>query len=408
MTKTRAKVDISHLSFIILLGAMTAFGPLLSDMYSPALPLVQQDLGTSTSQVQLTLSIAMIGIAFGQFIFGVIADRVPRKTLALTILALVVMASIASALSSHISLFIIARLVQGLAGGGAIVIARATVGELYQGEILSRFFTALMVVNGIISILAPLVSAFILTVAVWRGVFVALAAIGTLMFLAVLTHPKMKTLNATHQTHDNFKAIFKDFGLLLKTPRFLVPMFLQGVTYIMIFSYGAGAPFITQNVYGLSPQNFSMLMVLTGIGLIISSQISNILLRFFNQLNILAGFIIVQMVGAIVVIVTLVFHLPLPVLIFGFMLCVPPVTAIGPLAFSLAMQARTGGSGSASSLLGLFQFVLGSSVAPLIGIQGPESVMPYSIVLGTTIILLVVLMSLTRILLKPVIEQNAQ
>ena len=165
MTKT--KINLSHLSFIILLGAMTAFGPMLSDMYSPALPLVQKDLGTSTSQVQLTLSIAMIGIAFGQFIFGVVADRVPRKTLALTILALVIVASLASAFSSSVSLFIAARLVQGLAGGGAIVIARATIGELYEGEILSRFFTALMVVNGVISILLPVVSAVILTVAEW-------------------------------------------------------------------------------------------------------------------------------------------------------------------------------------------------------------------------------------------------
>ncbi|UXR69439.1 Bcr/CflA family efflux MFS transporter [Staphylococcus sp. IVB6246] len=400
----KSKINLSHLSFIVLLGAMTAFGPMLSDMYSPALPLVQQDMGTSTSQVQLTLSIAMIGIAFGQFIFGVIADRVPRKPLILTILSLVIIASLASAVSSSVTLFIAARLVQGLAGGGAIVIARATVAELYHGEILSRFFTALMVVNGIISILAPLVSALILTVAEWRAIFVALAVIGAVMFLVVLTHPKMKTLNTTHEAHDNFGDIFKDFGRLLKAPHFLVPMFLQGVTYIMIFSYGAGAPFITQNVYGLSPQNFSMLMVLTGIGLIISSQVANILLRFYDQLNVLAGFIVIQVIGAALVITVLLLHLPLILLIVGFMLCVAPVTAIGPLAYSLAMQARTGGSGSASSLLGLFQFVLGSSVAPLIGVQGPESVIPYSIVLGTTIILLLVLMVLTRVLLKPALK----
>ena len=235
-------------------------------------------------------------------------------------------------------------------------------------------------------------------------IFIALAVIGAIMFAAVLTHPKMKTLNTTHQTHDNFADIFKDFGRLLKTPRFLVPMFLQGVTYIMIFSYGAGAPFITQNVYGLSPQNFSMLMVLTGIGLIISSQVANVLLRFFDQLNVLAGLICVQVIGAALVVVVLLLHLPLPVLIVGFMLCVAPVTGIGPLAFSLAMQVRTGGSGSASSLLGLFQFVLGSSVAPLIGVQGPESVIPYSIVLSTTIVLLLVLMLLTRMLLKPTLK----
>lgn len=387
----QGKTPSMPILFIILLGTMTAFGPLLSDMYSPALPLVQKDLMTTTSQTQLTLSIAMIGIAFGQFIFGVMADRVSRRKLALSILVLLIVASLLIAMSASVKLLLVLRFIQGLAGGGAIVIARATAGESLKGAHLSRFFTALMVVNGIISILAPLANAVLLSIGSWRYIFLALAGIGALLFIAVALHPHMKKVQQTQTKQTKLSLVFKDFGRLMKAPSFVLPMLLQGVTYIMIFSFGAGAPFITQNVYGMTPQSFSLLMVFIGIGLIISSQLSNLCLRWWSQLSVLTLFMMIQVLGAIMTIIVLLLHLPLAMLIITLFFAVTPVTAIGPLAFSLAMQMRTGGSGSASSLLGLVQFILGSAIAPLIGIQGPESVVPYSIVLGATVVLLLTL-----------------
>lgn len=388
MRETENNAKPMPILFIILLGTMTAFGPLLSDMYSPALPLVQADLMTSTSQTQLTLSIAMIGIALGQFIFGVMADRVSRRKLALSILALLIVASLLSALSTSVFVLLVLRFIQGLAGGGSIVIARAIAGESFKGEHLSRFFTALMVVNGTISILAPLANAALLSVGTWRYIFFALAAIGVVLFASVAGHPYMKSIQQSQTKAPKLSVVFKDFGHLLKTPAFVLPMLLQGVTYMIIFSYGAGAPFIIQNVYGVSPQSFSFLMVIIGIGLIMSSQASNLCLRKMSQLHVLTLFLMIQVVGAIMTIIVLLYHLPLPLLVITLFLTVTPVTAIGPIAFALAMQMRTGGSGSASSLLGLFQFILGSAVAPLVGIQGAESVIPYSMVLGMTIILL--------------------
>ena len=68
-----------------------------------------------------------------------------------------------------------------------------------------------------------------------------------------------------------------------------------------------------------------------------------------------------------------------------------PVTSIGPLGFSMAMEERTGGSGNASSLLGLFQFILGGLVSPLVGLKGQYNVMPYITVIVITAILIVLL-----------------
>lgn len=78
---------------LIVLGTMTAFGPMIIDMYLPALPAIQQQFNTSTSSIQLTLSFAMIGLALGQFIFGPLSDVFGRKKIALIILSVFVLAS---------------------------------------------------------------------------------------------------------------------------------------------------------------------------------------------------------------------------------------------------------------------------------------------------------------------------
>ena len=147
-----------HLSkiLIVILGVMTAFGPLTIDMYGPSLPKVQHAFGSSISEIQLTLSFAMIGLAIGQFVFGPLSDVLGRKKMALILLIGYLIASLLSVFTVHLTIFLIIRLIQGLAGGGAIVIAKASIGDNYDGDELAKFLTSLMVINGIITIIAPL------------------------------------------------------------------------------------------------------------------------------------------------------------------------------------------------------------------------------------------------------------
>src|SRR5699024_9751570 len=128
-----------------------------------------------------------------------------------------------------------------------------------------------------------------------------------------------------------------------------------------------------------------------GVGLIIMSQLTAKLVAYMNRYLLLIILTTIQIVGVILIIVTLTLHLPLWVLIIAFFLNVCPVTGIGPLSFALAMESRTGGSGNASSLLGLFQFILGGIMSPLVGLQGEYSVLPYITILVITAILIICL-----------------
>lgn len=387
MQNTSAKHFPSIL--IIIFGVMTTFGPLSIDMYSPSLPDVQHAFSSTTSEIQLTISFAMIGLALGQFFFGPLSDAFGRKKIALTILVIYMLASLIAVFTTDLYFFLFLRLIQGLTAGGSIVIAKASIGDKFSGDEMAKFLTSLMVVNGIITIIAPLLGGFALTISTWRSIFVILTIITIIVIIGVLM--KMPSTNHADRTTLNYGRIFKDFGQLLKKPSFVIPMLLQGLTYVMLFSYSAASPFITQKIYSLSPQQFSVILAVNGIGLILVSQIVALLVEKLSRYTLLIYLTLIQIIGVLLIILTLTMHWPIWMLIIAFFLNISPVTSIGPLGFALAMEERTGGSGNASSLLGLFQFILGGVISPLVGLKGQFDASPYLVIISITAILLVIL-----------------
>ncbi|HDB2332355.1 TPA: multidrug effflux MFS transporter [Staphylococcus aureus] len=389
-TKTKTK----HFSFLLLitLGVMTAFGPLTIDMYVPSLPKVQGDFGSTTSEIQLTLSFTMIGLALGQFIFGPLSDAFGRKRIAVSILIIFILVSGLSMFVDQLPLFLTLRFIQGLTGGGVIVIAKASAGDKFSGNALAKFLASLMVVNGIITILAPLAGGLALSVATWRSIFTILTIVALIILIGVASQLPKTSKDELKQV--NFSSVIKDFGSLLKKPAFIIPM---------LFSYSSASPFITQKLYNMTPQQFSIMFAVNGVGLIIVSQVVALLVEKLHRHILLIILTIIQVVGVALIILTLTFHLPLWVLLIAFFLNVCPVTSIGPLGFTMAMEERTGGSGNASSLLGLFQFILGGAVAPLVGLKGEFNTSPYMIIIFITAILLV---SLQIIYFKMIKKQH--
>lgn len=246
-----------------------------------------------------------------------------------------------------------------------------------------------MVINGIITIIAPLLGGLALSIASWRMIFIFLTIITLIVILGILL--KMPVGLHQEQSQLNFKAIFKDFGLLLTKPTFVIPMLLQGLTYVMLFSYSSAAPFISQKMYHMTPLQYSAMFAINGVGLIVVSQITAIIVEKISRYAMLIYLTIIQMLGVVILIFTLILHLPLYVLLIGFFINICPVTSIAPLCFSMAMAERTGGSGNASSLLGLFQFILGGLISPLVGLNGQHDMSPYLIIISATAVLLIAL-----------------
>src|SRR5690606_31752022 len=165
-------------SVILVLGALSAFGPLSLDLYLPALPDLSDDLGVSSVTGQLTMTACMIGLALGQLTVGPLSDRFGRRKPLLLGVAIYALASLLCASMPTASALIALRLVQGVAGGAGIVIARAIVRDLFDTEASARIFSLLAMVTGIAPVLAPVLGGQLMHVTSWRGLFVTLSLIG--------------------------------------------------------------------------------------------------------------------------------------------------------------------------------------------------------------------------------------
>ncbi|AVH45919.1 MULTISPECIES: multidrug effflux MFS transporter [Staphylococcus] len=376
--------------FIIILGALTAIGALSIDMFLPGLPELKNDFNTTTANAQLTLSLFMIGLGLGNLFVGPISDSIGRKKPLVISMIIFALASLGIVFVENIWIMVFLRFVQGFTGGAGAVISRAIASDMYRGNELTKFLALLMLVNGVAPVIAPALGGLILSFAVWRMVFVILTLFGVLMVLGSLFKVP-ESLSVKNRDSSGVNVIFSNFKSLLTTPRFVLPMLIQGVTFIMLFSYISASPFLVQKIYGVSPLHFSWMFAGVGITLIIASQIAGKLVDYFHPQVLLRAFTIIQIIGVVIVSLTLINHWHFALLVIGFIVLVAPVTGVATLGFSIAMEERTTGSGSASSLLGLLQSLLGGLVTPLVNLKGEYNSMPYIIIISLTAILLIIL-----------------
>ena len=379
--------------FVIILGALTAIGALSIDMFLPGLPEIKNDFHTTTSNAQLTLSLFMIGLALGNLFAGPISDATGRKKPLWISMFIYTLASLGIVFVTNIEVMIALRFIQGVTGGAASVISRAIASDMYKGKELTKFLSLLMLVNGVAPVIAPAIGGIILSFAVWRMVFIILTVFGILMVIGSLTKVP-ESLQEDEKDSNGIKEMFKNFKHLLATPKFVLPMLIQGFSFIMLFTYISASPFIIQKIYGMSALQFSIMFAAIGITLIISSQLVGILVDRIERRQLLKIVTYIQVLGVVIVAMTLLNHLSFWILVIGFIVLVAPVTAVASLGFSIAMDESTKGRGSASSLLGLVQFLLGGLMSSLVNVMGEHNVTPYVVIISITAVIMIILQTI--------------
>lgn len=234
-----------------VLGSLVAFGPLSLDMYLPALPLLSEDMQTSTSMVQLSLTACLVGLSVGQLFAGPISDVRGRRIPLLIGLLIYAVSSMLCAVAPSIWTFVLLRFVQGLAGAAGIVIARAMVRDMYEGSEMTKFFALLMLVNGVAPIAAPIFGSQLLHFTTWEGVFVVLCLIGVMMFFVVM-FGLPETLPLERRSKAGITHTLSTFGRLIKDRTFMGYAMAQGLITAAMFAYIAGSPFVLQDIFGVS------------------------------------------------------------------------------------------------------------------------------------------------------------
>jgi MFS transporter, DHA1 family, multidrug resistance protein len=381
MTHNQYDRILAGRKLIVILGGLSAFGPLSMDMYLPGLPALTRDFGASASTGQLTLTACMLGIAAGQLFTGPLSDAQGRRRPLLAGLVGYIAASLACAAAPSIWTLVVLRFIQGTLGGAGVVIARAVVRDIFSGAEAARVFALLMAVMGVAPVFAPLIGGQVLAVTSWRGIFLVLAAIGIPLLLATMAWLP-ETLPTERRHSGGLRATARTFGRLLRDRSFIVPASSFALACAVLFAYIAGSSFVLEDVYGVSPQVFSLVFAVNSAGLIAMSQLGGRLVVRVGAAALLRYALTgVALGSAATLAVTLAGAGLVPLLISLFVI-LSFNGMVFPNATAVSLADQEGALGSASALLGVGQFGTGALIAPLVGLAGTHSALPMGVLIG--------------------------
>ena len=364
---------------------VSTIAPLATDMYVPAFPRVGEDLLAGATQVQLTLTTFFVGMALGQLVGGPVSDARGRRVPLLVSLAVLTLASVACALSPSIPLMMLARFVQGLAGGWAMVTARAVVVDLAEGPRLVRSLNLIAGVGGIAPIVGPLVGAAILQLTHWRVSFWVVALLGALMLLAAAAWvPESLPVGRRHR--GGVAALGRAARHVTGNRAFVGHLVVMALSMGVTFAYVASSAFVLQGMNGLSPVEYSVVFAANAVGLTAATLVAARLAgRVATRTVISIGLGVTGLAGGLLLTGALWWSMPLPVTVVGFLLLMSAQGLVGPNAGALASQAVPDHPGTGSALLGFFQWCAAGVVAPLVGLGGEDTAVPMAAaVLGLT------------------------
>jgi MFS transporter, DHA1 family, multidrug resistance protein len=373
------------LLYILLLGALTALGPFTIDLYLPAFPALETSLGVSEAQVQLTLAGTTVGFAVGQLVVGPFSDKFGRRLPLILATALHIASSAGAALSTDITMLGLFRVLMGVGAAGGGVVAMAMVRDLFSGYAMVRMFSRMALVNGLAPILAPVIGSQLLLVMPWPGIFVFLACYGTLVIIAALyvvreTLPPEKRSLSGMTAGQRYKALFTDrifVGLLL----------VGGMNFAGLFTYLSASPFLFQDIFGFSPQQYGLLFGINSLGIVAGVQISSRLIRHVPPQWILACSTAWMFLMALLIVAFDQAGLGLWGVMVPLWFYIMGTGFTFPCVQVLALASHGAQAGTAASLLGAATFLMAGLISPVVGWLGITSSTPMGAVQAACILL---------------------
>ncbi len=378
ITMTNNISSKTRIWLILILGTISATGPLSIDMYLPALPEMTKDFASPASLIQLSLSSCLIGLALGQIIVGPLSDKFGRKIPLITGFTIFAIVSLILSFSNSVSVLIILRFIQGLAGATGQVLSKAIARDLFSGPLLTTFYSMLSAVNGIFPVVSPVIGGIIIKFFKWQVIFIILAAIGFLIVLAVLCGIK-ETLPPDKRVNEGVIETFASMGQLLTNWPFMKLLLSAGLVTGGLFCYISASSFVFQQLFHMSVQNFSFLYAVNGTGIAIGSVIPGFLASrtsLQKQTKVVLGTTVAS--ATLLVISALAFH-NLAVVIALVLLIVTQFGMLFTLTTSIVMNLSTNNSGSISALFGLSQNGIGGIMSPVMGMFGTMTYMPMAV-----------------------------
>lgn len=382
----------------IVLGLLCAVGPFAIDMYLPALPDIESDLGATTSATQLTLTSYFIAFGLCQIAYGPLSDVYGRKAPLYAGLALFVAGSVGCAWAPTVEWLIAFRFVQGLGAAAMGVIPRAIIRDLHTGVEATRLMSLVMLVFSVSPILAPLGGSALIVPFGWRAVFVAVT-VAALIATVLLATMLPETRPVHERIRGDVRSVLGHFGVLFRDWHFLGLTFIGGFGMSSFFTFLSMSSFVYIKTYGLTLAEYSVAFSINAVGFIGVSQLAGRLGARFGMGRVVMGAVAAYAFFAMLLLaLTLAGFTSLWVLIpllftsFAFLGLVIPSTMV------LSLEEHGPIAGSASALGGTLQMLTGGAVIAVAGLFFNGTSLP---MVATVALTAMAALAITMVTLRP-------
>lgn len=384
-----------NLRMVLILGALSAFGPLAIDFYLPAFPAMAQAFATDEKHVQATLAAYFLGLSIGQLAYGPVADRFGRRKPLMFGVTLFTLASLACAYAPNLDTLVLARFVQALGGCAGMVLSRAIVSDKCDPVASAKVFSQLMLVMGLAPILAPMLGGVLVNVAGWQSIFLALSLFSAGCLLAVsLGLPESLP---EHIPRQPLSGAMRQYLRLFADRVFVGHALTGGIAIAGMFAYIAGSLFVFIKLYGVPAEHYGWLFGTNAAGFILVAQVNARLLAKRGPAFLLARAVWLYLAAGLVLLAVAAMRptqlWPLLVPLF---VCISSLGCIIPNASACAMSGQGARAGSASALMGCLQFSVAAGAAALVGLLHDGSAVPMALVISLCGALVVSVALLTR------------
>ncbi|MEO8886819.1 MAG: multidrug effflux MFS transporter [Mucilaginibacter sp.] len=387
---------------VLILGALTALGPFSIDMYLPGFPAIAKSFHITTAQVSLSLSSFFVGISVGQLLYGPLLDRYGRKRPLYIGLVLYIAASIGCFFAADIETLILLRFIQAVGSCAAGVASMAMVRDIFPVADNAKIFALLILILGASPMVAPTVGGYVTVVWGWHLIFIILAAMAVLILLAVIfALPESHKPDPTHSLKP--LPIINSFLAVIKNAQFFTYALTGAFAFMGLFVYVAGSPLVFMEVFKTGAKTYGWIFAGLSIGFVGSSQVNNVLLRYYKSEQIIGVAIVTQVITTILfVLATLNGWLGLGGTICMIFIVLSCVGIANPNASALSLAPFEKNAGTAAALLGAAQLGLGALASLGISIFNSQSALPMAGTMAVSaIIALIVLLTGRRFIKSP-------
>lgn len=366
---------------LVVLALLSAVAPVATDLYLPAFPEMTAELQASATAVQLTLTAFLLGLTFGQLMFGPLSDRLGRRRPLIVGALLCVVASVVAATAPTVGILIAARFAQGFGGAAGMVIGRAVISDLTGGKTAGRAFSLMMIVGGVAPVVAPFAGGLLVDSLGWRGILWVVCAIAVAMLIAIVavvreSHPQARRAELKADAAQGISP-----WTALRSPAYLANTLAFAFGFSVMMAYISASPFVYQVMIGLTPMQYGIAFGVNALGMISVSAVSSRLSQTISSARLLGLGLALTMAATVVLLAVVLTGAPAWLMMIPIFVAVACQGLILGNATALALSAVPRAAGSGSAGLGALQFGLGAAVSPLVSLGGEHTALPLAIVM---------------------------